>query len=163
MEPGAILLMGLILTSGAFQEGAAISSRYTCEGGDVSPPLAWTEPPAGTKSFALIADDPDAPGKIWVHWVAYNLPASARQLREAYPPEAEQPDGTRQGVTDFGRAGYGGPCPPTGTHRYFFTLYALDTTLSLPAGARKSHVEAAMQGHVLGQAQLMGTYKRTSR
>ena len=155
--------MSLTLTSTAFQEGAAIPSRYTCEGDDSSPPLAWGEPPAGTKSIALITDDPDAPGKTWVHWVVYNLPASARTLEEAFQAQRELPDGTRQGMTDFGRIGYGGPCPPSGTHRYDFKLYALDTTLSLPPGATKTQVEATMKDHILGQAQLMGTYKRRGR
>jgi len=150
----------LTLTSTAFQEGAPIPSRYTCEGDDVSPPLAWSEPPAGTKSFALISDDPDAPGKTWVHWVVYNLPPSARQLPEGVLAQRELPDGTRHGMTDFGRVGYGGPCPPGGTHRYFFTLYALDAMLSLPPGATKPKLEAAMKGHLLAEAQLMGTYKR---
>ena len=151
------------LTSPAFREGGAIPAVYTCEGKDVSPPLAWTEPPQDTRSFTLINDDPDAPGKTWVHWVVYNLPASARQLPEAFPPDAEHPDGTRQGMTDFGRVGYGGPCPPSGTHRYVFTLSALDTTLSLNPGAMKREVEQAMQGHVLAHARLIGTYRRTGR
>ena len=151
------------LSSPAFAHEAAIPAAYTCEGRDVSPPLAWTEPPAGTKSFALIADDPDAPGKTWVHWVLYDLPATARSLPEACPPEEELAGGSRQGVTDFGRAGYGGPCPPSGTHRYYFTLYALDTRFTLRAGAAKRDVERAMEGHILAQAQLMGTYRRTAR
>ena len=155
--------MALKLTSTAFTDGAAIPSQYTCDGRDLSPPLAWSEPPAGTKSFALISDDPDAPGNTWVHWVLYNIPASARQLPEAYPAEQQQSDGTRQGTTDFGRLGYGGPCPPSGTHRYFFKLYALDATLSLAPGATKTHVEGAIQGHILGAAQLMGTYRRRGR
>jgi len=155
--------MPVTLTSSAFTEGAAIPSTYTCEGRDVSPPLAWTDPPAGTKGFALIGDDPDAPGQTWVHWVLYNLPPSARRLPEAVSPEQELPDGARQGRTDFGRIGYGGPCPPSGTHRYFFKLYALDAMLSLPPGATKSQLEAAMKGHVLAEAQLMGTYRRQGR
>lgn len=155
--------MSLSLTSSAFQEGGPIPATYTCEGRDMSPPLAWTEPPDGTKSLALISDDPDAPGKTWVHWVIYNLPPSVRQLPQAFPPEKERPDGTRQGMTDFGRIGYGGPCPPSGTHRYYFKLYALDATVGLPPGATKSQLEAAMNGHILAQAQLMGTYRRKSR
>ena len=155
--------MVFTLTCPAFTDGAAIPAVYTCEGRDVSPPLAWTEPPSGTKSFALISDDPDAPGKTWVHWVVYDLPAAARALPEAYPPDDERPDGTRQGMTDFGRIGYGGPCPPSGTHRYEFRLYALDARLALPAGAVKSQVETAMQGHVLAQARLLGTYRRARR
>lgn len=152
--------MGFQLTSPAFTEGAAIPTAYTCDGQDISPPLAWGEPPAGTKSLALISDDPDAPGGMWVHWVAYNLPPAIRQLPEGVPADAQLPDGTRQGRTDFGRTGYGGPCPPSGTHRYFFKLYALDTTLSLAPGATAKQLGAAMQGHILAQAQLMGTYRR---
>lgn len=152
--------MVLSLTSSAFIDGQAIPSLYTCEGRDTSPPLAWIDPPMGTASFALIGDDPDAPGRTWVHWVIYNLPPAARELPEAFPTDEELVDGTRQGRTDFGRTGYGGPCPPSGTHRYFFKLYALDAMLPLGPGASKPQVEAAMKGHVLGQAQLMGTYRR---
>ena len=155
--------MNFTLTSAAFTEGAGIPSQYTCDGQDVSPPLAWTAPPAGTQSLALISDDPDAPMGIWVHWVVYNLPASLRQLPEAVPADKELSDGMRQGKTDFGRTGYGGPCPPSGTHRYFFKLYALDAVLSLAPGASKPQLEAAMKGHVLAQAQLIGTYRRKSR
>jgi Raf kinase inhibitor-like YbhB/YbcL family protein len=155
--------MSLVLTSTAFQDGEAIPSKYTCDGHDVSPPLAWSAPPNGTKSLALINDDPDAPMGTWVHWVVYNLPASVRQLPEAFPADKERPDGTRQGRTDFGRIGYGGPCPPSGTHRYIFKLYALDMVLSLGPGATKADVEAALQGHILTQAQLIGTYRRKGR
>ena len=153
----------MILTSAAFVEGRPIPAVYTCESRDVSPPLAWSGAPPGAKSFVLVSDDPDAPGKTWVHWVVYNLPPSVTQLPEAFPAERQQADGTRQGLTDFGRVGYGGPCPPSGTHRYFFKLYALDGELTLPPGATKAQVEAAMQGHVLAEAQLMGTYRRTGR
>ncbi|MBI2104079.1 MAG: YbhB/YbcL family Raf kinase inhibitor-like protein [Candidatus Omnitrophica bacterium] len=152
--------MTLTMTSSAFTDGGHIPSVYTCEGKDISPPLAWTEPPPGTNSLALIADDPDAPGKTWVHWVLYNLPPSARALPQAFPPDEERPDGARQGTTDFGRVGYGGPCPPSGTHRYFFKLYALDAVLDVPPGATKPQVEAAMRGHLLAEAQLMGTYRK---
>ena len=152
--------MTFTLTSAAFQEGGAIPSRYTCDGEDLSPPLAWSEPPAGTRSVALISDDPDAPGKTWVHWVLYHLPPTSQGLPEGLPTAAQLPDGARQGTTDFGRSGYGGPCPPSGTHRYVFTLYALETMLSLPPGATKRKVEGAMKGHVLAQATLMGTYAR---
>jgi Raf kinase inhibitor-like YbhB/YbcL family protein len=155
--------MSFAITSTAFQDGQAIPATYTCDGQDISPPLAWTDPPAGTKRFALISDDPDAPMKTWVHWVLYNLPASARSLPEALPTDAKLTDGSQQGITDFGRSGYGGPCPPSGTHRYYFKLYALDAALSLPAKATKAQLEAAMKGHVLAQAQLMGTYRRKGR
>ena len=151
------------LTSDVFAQGQAIPSKYTCDGDDVSPPLAWTDPPAGTKSLALISDDPDAPVGTWVHWVLYNLPPATRQLREALPTDEALPDGTRQGLTDFKRTGYGGPCPPGGTHRYFFTLYALDATLPLPPAVGAKQLEQAMQGHILAQAQLMGTYRRQGR
>ena len=152
--------MPFTLTSAAFTDGEAIPAVYTCEGQDISPPLAWTDPPAGTKSLALISDDPDAPGKTWVHWVLYNLPPSSRELPEAVPPDRELPDGTRQGMTDFGRVGYGGPCPPSGTHRYFFKLYALDAMHTLTPGATKSKLEAAMEGRLLADTHLMGTYRR---
>lgn len=155
--------MSLTLTSTAFSHGQSIPSVYTCEGKDISPPLAWSEPPSGTKSFALISDDPDAPMGTWVHWVAYNIPPKTRQLSEAFPTAAALKDGTLQGTTDFGRTGYGGPCPPSGTHRYFFKLYALGTILDLQPGATKTQLEAAMQGHILAQAELMGTYKKKGR
>ena len=155
--------MAFSLTSTAFQYEGVIPPRYTCDGEDVSPPLAWTEPPAGTKSFSLISDDPDAPVGTWVHWVVYNVPASSRGLAEELSTSAEFPDGTRQGRTDFGRIGYGGPCPPSGTHRYFFKLYALDTALSLAPGATKRQLEAAIQGHILAQVDLLGTYQRKGR
>lgn len=149
------------LTSTAFQDGRPIPAEYTCDGEDHSPPLAWTEPPAGTASLALIADDPDAPGKTWVHWVLYRIPPAIRRMPPAVPPDEELADGSRHGMTDFGRVGYGGPCPPSGTHRYYFKLYALDLRLDLSPGAAKRQVEQAMQGHILAQAQLMGTYRRS--
>ncbi len=155
--------MSLTVTSSAFQPGGTIPSLYTCDDKNISPPLSWTDPPEGTKSFALISDDPDAPMGTWVHWVLYNLPASARKLAEALPADAQLPDGTRQGTTDFGRTGYGGPCPPSGTHRYFFRLSALDSVLALEPGATTRELEAAMPGHILAQAELMGTYKRRGR
>jgi len=157
--------MPFILTTTAFKDGAPISGKHTCDGVDVSPPLAWSGAPAGTRSFALIADDPDAPGGTWVHWVLYNLPAEVSELPENIAKvESLDLGGARQGRTDFRRPGYGGPCPPPGpAHRYFFTLYALDARLELKAGAQKKDVEAAMQGHVLGSAQLMGTYARAKR
>ena len=151
------------LTSSAFQQGSAIPSAYTCDGKDLSPPLAWDDIPSGVKSFALISDDPDAPMGTWVHWVLWNVPAAARQLNEALPADASLPDGARQGMTDFGRIGYGGPYPPSGAHRYVFKLYALDAALSLKPGATKAQLEAAMDGHILERAELMGTYRRTGR
>lgn len=145
----------------AFQPGGDIPRRFTCDGPDVSPALRWTEPPAGTESFALIADDPDAPSGTWVHWAAYDLPATWRELPEGIAKIKEIPGGARQGSNDFPRIGYGGPCPPPGkAHRYFFKLYALDKKLDLKAGATKQDLEQAMKGHILAQAELMGRYHR---
>lgn len=148
------------LTSSAFQHGQMIPQQYTCDGRDISPPLTWSDPPQGTQSFALIADDPDAPRGTWVHWVVWNIPATARSLEENVPKRESLETGARQGMTDFKKIGYGGPCPPSGTHRYFFKLYALDTTLKLPSSTTKADLEKAMQGHILEQAELMGTYQR---
>src|SRR5712692_1792301 len=153
--------MAFELTSSAFKAGEAIPRKHTCDGADVSPPLTWTDPPAGTASFALVADDPDAPVGTWVHWVLYDLPATARGLPEGVPAEATLKDGSRQGTNDFRKIGYGGPCPPRGTpHRYFFKLYALDTALGLAPAATKQAVVKAMEGHLGGQAELMGRYGR---
>jgi Raf kinase inhibitor-like YbhB/YbcL family protein len=152
--------MAFELTSSVFAQGAAIPVKYTCDGDDISPPLAWGDPPEGTQSFALINDDPDAPVGTWDHWILYNLPGAARSLPEAVPSDAELPDGSRNGQNSWRRLGYGGPCPPSGTHRYFFKLYALDTTLDLAPGANKKQLLQAMQGHILGQAELMGVYGR---
>ena len=158
-------LMTFSLSSTAFKDGGAVPIKYTCDGADVSPPLAWIGAPAGTQAFALIADDPDAPAGTWVHWVLYNLPATVSELPENIAKvETLDLGSARQGRTDFRRPGYGGPCPPPGpAHRYFFKLYALDAPLKLKAGAQKKDVEAAMEGHVLGTAQLMGTYARQKR
>jgi len=154
--------MTLRLTSTAFADGADIPSRHTCEGQDVSPPLAWSGVPARTKSLALIVDDPDAPDPAapqmtWVHWILYNLPVAAGGLPEAV---RKLPDGTLEGVNDWKRTGYRGPCPPVGRHRYFFRLYALDTVLSNLVHPKKSELEARIKGHVIGQAELMGTYQK---
>ena len=164
-EPSAINLMKgdtmeITLRSSAFEEGGMIPRQYTCDGQDVSPPLAWDSIPGGTKSLALICDDPDAPRGDWVHWVIFNIPADTGQLPENVPAHKELPGGALQGSNDFRRIGYGGPCPPGGTHRYFFKLYALDTLLNLKTGAGKADLLKAMQGHILGQGQLMGKYKR---
>lgn len=153
--------MTLTVSSLAFKEGQLIPARHTCDGEDISPPLKWNPVPEGTKTLALISDDPDAPGGTWVHWVVYNLPASVTVLPEKVPADEAVPNGGRQGLNDFGRIGYGGPCPPRGsTHRYFFKLYALDTELSLKPRATKKDLTEAMKGHVLAEGQLMGTYKR---
>ena len=152
------------LTSTAFREGETIPKKHTGDGEDVSPPLSWDGAPQGTKSVALICDDPDAPRSTpWVHWVVYDLPADAIELPEATPKQESFPTGLRQGKNDFGDIGYGGPAPPKGKpHRYFFKLYALDAKLELPAGATKQQLEQAMKGHVLAHGQLMGKYQRGS-
>lgn len=152
--------MDINITSMAFEEGGMIPRKHTCDGVDVSPPLAWTGVPEGAKTIALISDDPDAPVGTWVHWVLFNLPAAEKGLPEAVPPDKELKNGAKQGRNDFRRIGYGGPCPPGGTHRYFFKLYALDAVLNLPAGATKAELLKAMEGHILAQGQLMGKYRR---
>lgn len=150
----------LRLTTTSFQ-GNQIPGRFTCSGEGISPQLAWNAPPAGTASFALIVTDPDAPRGTFVHWVLFNLPAGARALAEGVPTESELEDGSRQGRNDFGGIGYGGPCPPGhAVHRYFFTLYALDTKLNMAAGATRAQVETSMQGHILAKGELMGRYQR---
>jgi len=152
--------MEISVESTAFARGGMIPSKYTCDGSDVSPPLRWSKPPEGTKSFALISDDPDAPMGTWVHWVMYNIPPRVCELREHVPASGKLPDGTLQGRSDFGRTGYGGPCPPSGTHRYFFKVYALDTVLALAPGATKQQLLSAMKGHILAQGELVGKYAR---
>jgi Raf kinase inhibitor-like YbhB/YbcL family protein len=153
--------MALELSSSAFEQNGTVPRKYTCDGKDVSPPLAWTGPPSGTQSFALITDDPDAPGGTWVHWVIYDLPASARSLADAVPSVPRLDDGAVQGTNDFKKLGYGGPCPPKGgAHRYFFKLYALDRKVTLQPGASKAQLVQAMKGHILAEAQLVGLYKR---
>jgi len=152
--------MEIKVSSQAFEEGGMIPRKHTCDGEDVSPPLTWTGVPDGAKTIALIGDDPDAPMGTWVHWVLFNLPANVKELAEATPPDKELSSGAKQGKNDFRRIGYGGPCPPGGTHRYFFKLYALDIALNLAAGATKGDLLKAMQGHVLAEGQLMGKYKR---
>ena len=148
------------LKSSVFETGGMIPQKYTCDGPDVSPPLSWSDVPTGAKSLALIADDPDAPMGTWVHWVAWNIPSNARALEEDMPKRDTLPNGMKQGTTDFRSIGYGGPCPPSGMHRYFFKLYALDIALTLPPSTTKKDLEKAMQGHLLKQAELMGKYAR---
>jgi Raf kinase inhibitor-like YbhB/YbcL family protein len=152
--------MKITVTSSAFEEAGMIPRKYTCDGEDISPPLAWSGIPEGTKSIALISDDPDAPVGTWVHWVLFNLPPDTQGLPEKVPPDATLKGGAKHGTTDFGRLGYGGPCPPGGTHRYYFKVYALDTMLELKGGAAKKDLEKAMAGHILAEGQLMGKYKR---
>ncbi len=153
--------MEFTVKSPAFSYGGEIPLKHTCDGSDLSPALSWSDPPAKSQSFSLIADDPDAPVGTWVHWVLFDLPESLRELPEGVAKSQDLPDGSHQGKNDFGRIGYGGPCPPRGpAHRYFFKLYALDAKLNLKAGATKSEVEKAMRGHILSQTELMGKYKR---
>jgi Raf kinase inhibitor-like YbhB/YbcL family protein len=149
------------IESPAFATGAAIPRKHTCDGANVSPALVWLDPPFGTESFALICDDPDAPMGTWVHWVIYGLPAKLSGLPEGLPPSPTLPDGTRQGLNDFKKTGYGGPCPPLGkAHRYFFRLYALNDPLNLAPGASKAQLQGAIAGRVLGTAELVGKYAR---
>jgi len=152
--------MEINITSSAFEQGGLIPSKYTCDGANVSPPLKWDAVPEATQSIALICDDPDAPMGTWVHWVLYNLPQQTNQLHEKFPDDETLPDGTRQGVSDFGKTGYGGPCPPSGTHRYYFKIYALDKKLLITPVADKAALLKAMKDHILAQGQLMGKYKR---
>ena len=152
----------LTIQSSAFSPNGSIPAKYTCQGNDTSPPLAWSGVPAGTQSLVLIVDDPDAPDpaapkRVWVHWVVFNVPPTVTELGEGLK---ELPAGAKSGLNDWGRPGYGGPCPPIGRHRYFHKLYALDRTLELER-ATKADVERAMQGHVLGSAELVGTYQKT--
>ena len=149
------------LKSSAFQNGADIPRKHTCDAGDVSPRINWSNAPPGTKAFALIADDPDAPGGTWVHWVIYDLPEEINELAEGISKVETLANGGKQGVNDFRKVGYGGPCPPPGKpHRYFFKLYALDAPTNLKPRAIKQQLLAAMKGHILGEAELMGRYKR---
>ena len=153
------------LSSAAFAAGGSIPSEYTCEGADHSPPLSWQDPPAGTKSFALIVDDPDAPDPaapkvVWVHWVAYNIPAGDTALAEN-ATRRSMPAGAKEGLNDWKTPGYRGPCPPIGRHRYYHRIYALDTLLPDLGRPTKTQLETAIQGHVLGSAELMGTYQKT--
>jgi Raf kinase inhibitor-like YbhB/YbcL family protein len=160
------VLLAMTLTSPSFKAGGAIPSNHTCQGKDVSPALAWTEVPAGAKTLALVVDDPDAPDPAapkttWVHWVVFDIPATATGLPEG--GGGSLPAGTRVGKNDWGRAVWNGPCPPVGRHRYFFKLYALDVSLPKDFVATKADLEKAMRGHVIGEAQLVGTYAKAPR
>ena len=153
--------MVLSVSSAVFQEGEVIPAKHTCQGQDVSPPLTWSQPPAGTQSLALIVDDPDAPVGVFSHWVIFNIPGDCRGLSEAVPVQDELTGGALQGKNDFGRMGYAGPCPPPGRpHRYRFTVYALDSHLDLTAGVSKKQLLSVMQGHVLAQGEISGSYQR---
>ena len=153
--------MAILVESPAFAEGAQIPRRYTCDGEDISPPLSWSGVPEGTKSLALICDDPDAPGKTWVHWVLFNLPPRTTELPEGVPARAAISGGGAQGINDFRKIGYGGPCPPSGTHRYVFKLYALDAEIALATGATRADLDRAMKGRVLAEGALTGKYSRS--
>lgn len=150
----------LDLSSPAFAGGDPIPSRYAKGNENLSPPLEWGAPPGSTRSLALICDDPDAPGGTWVHWVIFNIPPEARSLPEGIPKEGDLPDGSRQGKNSWGHVGYDGPSPPSGTHRYYFKLYALDTVLDLESGATKKEMLEAAEGHLLAHGELVGTYEK---
>jgi Raf kinase inhibitor-like YbhB/YbcL family protein len=152
--------MAIKITSPAFEQGGMIPSKYTADGENISPPLKWEGVPEGTVTIAVISDDPDAPVGTWVHWVMWNVPPDKKELSENVPPDPRLPDGSMQGITDFRKPGYGGPAPPSGTHRYYFKIYALDTKLDLPESSTKANLVKAMQGHILAQGELMGKYKR---
>jgi len=156
-------VMAMEITSPAFVNNAEVPRKYTCQGEDVSPPLMWSNAPAGVKSFTLICDDPDAPMGVWLHWTLFNIPADKKELSEGagIKDAKELSDGSKQGMNDSGGVGYHGPCPPPGKyHRYFFRLFALDTVLKLKAGVSRKEIEQAMEGHILAQAELLGRYKR---
>jgi Raf kinase inhibitor-like YbhB/YbcL family protein len=153
--------MAMRVESPAFAEGGQIPRQYTCDGRDISPPLSWSGVPEATKSLALICDDPDAPGKTWVHWVLFNLPPRTKELLEGMPALETISGGGEQGVNDFRKIGYGGPCPPSGTHRYVFKLYALDAEVALASGATRADLDRAMKGRVLAEGALTGKYSRS--
>ena len=150
------------LRSAAFADGKPIPVRHTCDGADVSPPIAWSDVDPRAKSLTLVCHDPDAPAGDWVHWVVYDVPPARTELPEGVPPDERVQGGGTQGTNDFRRLGWGGPCPPSGTHRYLFTLYAVDAETGLAPGARRSDVEAAIRGHVVAEAKLTGTFTRRS-
>jgi Raf kinase inhibitor-like YbhB/YbcL family protein len=160
-RPSGGAAVSLELQSPDFTAGGNIPKQFTCDGANISPALSWNAPPAATQSFVLIADDPDAPVGTWVHWVIFDLPANLRALPQDFPKNEQSADGSRQGRNDFGKIGYGGPCPPPGKpHRYFFKLYALEAKLNLMPGATKKDVERAMQGHILAQSEYIGRFSR---
>jgi hypothetical protein len=150
--------MLIAVESSAFSSMRTIPSKYTCDGKDISPPISWKKIPAKTQSIVLICDDPDAPGGAWVHWVCYDIPKTVDSLPENIPQSDTLEMGGKQGRTDFGKIGYGGPCPPSGTHRYFFKVYALDAMLGIQSGKTKREIERAMKGHILAQGELVGKY-----
>lgn len=152
--------MKINITSLAFSDGGMIPKKYTCDGENISPPLKWESVPAGTKSIAILCEDPDAPAGLWVHWVFFNLLPDYRQLAENIPDDETFNDGSRQGLTDFQTTGYGGPCPPWGTHRYLFKIYALDTKLDIVHLVDRENLLTAMKGHILAEGLLTGKYQR---
>ena len=160
MAPPPVTNKKMVLSSIAFKDGEQIPAQYTCDGKNISPPLAWTGVPENTQSLALIVDDPDAQGGVWTHWIVFNLPADTLNLPEDFA-KSPSAHAAKQGRNDFKQTGYGGPCPPAGkTHRYYFKIFALDTTLNLPADTSRKDVDAAMARHVLSAGQFMGTYQR---
>jgi Raf kinase inhibitor-like YbhB/YbcL family protein len=150
----------IVIESASFIQNQSIPSKYTCDGPNVSPPLEWKNIPEKAKSIVLICDDPDAPAGVWVHWVCYDIPPVKTSIFEGIPKSDSLPMGGKQGITDFGSIGYGGPCPPSGTHRYFFKIYAIDRLLGLPAGKTKKDIERAIKGHILAQGQVIGVYSK---
>ncbi len=150
----------IIIKSNSFLDGGMIPSKYTCDGANVSPNLSWDNVPESTKSFVLICEDPDAPMGTFTHWIMYDIPSSVRELPENLPKDKVLPNGAKQGMTDFKKVGYGGPCPPSGTHRYYFKLFALDTLLSLEPGVKKETLIKAMEGHIIARGEIMGKYSR---
>lgn len=151
----------IIVKSNSFSDGGMIPAKYTCDGANISPQLSWDNAPKGTKSFVLICEDPDAPMGTFTHWILYDIPADVHELLENLPKDKILPNGAKQGIADFKKIGYGGPCPPNGTHRYYFKLYALDTLLNLEPGLKKEDILKAMNGYILAQGQIMGKYART--
>lgn len=151
----------LTVTSHAFEQGGMIPAKYTCDGANVSPSLRWAGAPQGTQSFAIIADDPDAPTGTWVHWVLFDLPPTVDMIPEGVPPIRKLANAEKHGISDFKKYGYGGPCPPTGTHRYYFKVYALDQMLQLDSDVTKDTLLEAMEGHILAKGELMGRYERS--
>jgi len=163
-KAGGMAMGAITVTSTAFTDGTTIPKQYTCEGKDMSPPLSWSGVPSSAKTVAMILDDPDAPMGTWTHWVIWNIPATTTTLSEGMAKDASVSGGIRQGKNSWPKTGYNGPCPPPGkAHRYYFTLYALDTSLSIPDSSNRSQLEAAMKGHILAQGQLLGMYAKTGK
>ncbi|MDD5569587.1 MAG: YbhB/YbcL family Raf kinase inhibitor-like protein [Bacteroidales bacterium] len=154
------LVMKIVLKSNGFNDGEMMPAKFTCDGENISPQLSWDSVPEKTKTFAIICDDPDAPMRAWVHWVIFNIPANMKELKEGMKKNSILENGIKQGTTDFGETGYGGPCPPSDTHRYYFKIYALDCELNLKVDATKEQLLKAMEGHILAEGELIGKYRR---